>query len=155
MPIPRKASYESVVVFVGARAIVFSFIMCYDSYENMSHAYRHILLWVSAAALVASAVLATMPAAGRAQLTWQGSYVTTPRPSEGMRLLQGHGAAPDILSAPARDGVLWQFALGMFLVLFGCAMHAWLASPAERTVRVRTAPPRRCAVACYWYHMRV
>lgn len=121
----------------------------------MSNTYRHALLWVSAAALIASAVLATTPAAGRAQLTWQGSYVTTPRPIEGMRLIQGHGAAPDVLSAPARDGILWQFALGMFLVLLGCAMHAWFASPAERPVRVRTAPSRRRVVACYWCHMRV
>lgn len=121
----------------------------------MSHTYRHALLWVSAAALIASAVLATTPAAGRAQLTWQGSYVTTPRPIEGMRLMQGHGAAPDILPATARDNVLWQFALGMFLVLLGCAIHACFASHTERPVRVRTVPSRRRAVACYWYHMRV
>ncbi len=121
----------------------------------MSNTYRHILFVVSVVALVASAVFAITPAASRAQLTWQGSYVTTPRPIEGMRLIQGHGAAPDILPAPTRDGVLWQFALGAFLILLGCAIHALFASSAERPVRVRTAPSRRRAVACYWCHMRV
>lgn len=121
----------------------------------MSHTYRHALLWVSVAALIASAILATTPAAGRAQLTWQGSYVTTPRPVEGMRLIQGHGASSDILPVTARDNILWQFVLGIFLILLGCAIHAFFVSSTERSVRVRVVPSRRRAVTCYWYHMRV
>lgn len=127
----------------------------------MSNTYRYVLLWISVVALVASAILFSVPAASRAQLTWQGSYVTSPRPVEGPRLIQGHSAAPDVL-APVRDNtMLWQFSLGIFLILLGFAFHALLLSAQDRAVpvRVRSVPRgdrtsvRRSVL--YWYDIRL
>lgn len=122
----------------------------------MSNTYRYILLWASVVALVASGILATTPAASRGQLTWQGSYVTSPRPVGEPRLVQGHGAAPEVRLPEESSSILWQFSLGMFLILLGCALHAFLLSnhDGDAPVRVR-AVPRRRVVTCYWYRMRV
>lgn len=122
----------------------------------MSNIYRYILLGVSIGALVASGILAITPVASRAQLTWQGSYVTSPRPVEEPRLVQGHGAAPELLFPEESSRILWQFSLGVFLILLGCALHAFLSSGyrGDAPVRVR-AVPRRRVVTCYWYRMRV
>ncbi|MBI4129553.1 hypothetical protein HY464_02565 [Candidatus Peregrinibacteria bacterium] len=123
----------------------------------MSNTHRTILLVVSVVALVASAVLAATPAASRAQLTWQGSYVTSPRPVEGPRLIQGHSAAPDVLVSLQGNTLLWQFSLGMFLMLLGFGLHALLVSPRDRAVPVRVRSPsfRRRIATCYWYRIRV
>lgn len=127
----------------------------------MSNTYRYVLLWVSVAALVGSALLATTPAASRAQLTWQGSYLTTPRPVLGYRLIQGHSAAPEVLLVPEREGIFWQLALGVFLILVGFGFHALFLSSHARAapVRVRSVPRgdrahERQAVL-YWYEWRL
>lgn len=122
----------------------------------MSNIYRYILLGVSIGALVASGILAVTPVASRAQLTWQGSYVTSPRPVEEPRLVQGHGAAPEVLLSEENISILWQFFLGIFLIFLGFAFHAFLLQSHEgdASVRVRAAPRRR-VVTCYWYRMRI